>query len=115
MAKFLEKGDIILVSNSPKLVNNNEQKGTRPWLVMSLGALNQVSPFVWAVPFTTSKRTYPLVVDWNKLNTKSKTRGILLTDQLTCLDIQHRPYRLLEHVEVPLEVDNIVLSILGAK
>ena len=115
MAKFLEKGDIILLSNSPKPDNNNEQKGTRPWLVMSLGALNQVSPFVWAVPFTTAPRKYPLVIDWSQLHTSSKTTGTLLTDQLTCLDVQHRSYRFLEHVDVPSEVDDVVFSILGAK
>lgn len=113
--KALSRGDIILVSNDPKPYETNEQKGKRPWLVVSEGLLNEVSPFVWAVPFTTAKREYPLAVDWESIYPNSVTKGTLLCDQLTTMDVWHRNYRLLEQVEVPEEVDYRIQAILGYK
>ncbi|WP_027827153.1 type II toxin-antitoxin system PemK/MazF family toxin [Ligilactobacillus saerimneri] len=113
--KILGKGDIILVSNDPKPSDNREQKGKRPWLVISEPLVNATSPFVIAIPFTTSNRTYPLVYNWSKNNPTSKTEGVLLCNQLTTLDVKHREWKFLEHVEVPIEVDDIIQAILGYK
>lgn len=111
----LERGDIILVSNDPKPYESNEQKGKRPWLIVSERLLNEVSPFVWAVPFTSSKREYPLAIDWDSVYPSSVTKGTLLCDQLTTMDVLHRNYRLLEKVEIPEEVDYRIQAILGYK
>lgn len=111
--KPLTKGDIILVSNDPKPHHNREQKGLRPWLVLSEQALNEVSPFVWAVPFTTTDRSYPLVYEWLAAERGTQTYGTLLCDQLTTLDVVHRYYSFLEHTDVPVEVDQLVKAILG--
>jgi len=115
MAKVvLGKGDIILLSTEPKPNGtNHEQKGTRPWLVVSEKELNEISPFVWVVPFTSTKRSFPLVVDWNNVAPNGETKGTLLVQQLTCVDVDSRGYRLLEHVKVPDEVSNIIKAILG--
>ncbi len=111
----LGRGDIILVSNDPKPKNNREQKGLRPWLVVSDELLNANGPFVWAIPFTSTPRDYPLTFDWTKNVGDSKTKGSLLCDQLTSLDVDHRWHQLLEHVEVPREVDDLIQGILGLK
>jgi Growth inhibitor len=111
----LERGDIIFVSNNPKPKNNNEQKDPRPWLVVSERMLNEVSPFVWVVPFTSTKREYPLAVEWASVCQSSTTKGTLLCDQLTSMDVSHRKYKLLEKVEVPEEVDYRIQAVLGYK
>mgnify|MGYP002510901444 CR=1 FL=1 len=115
MQNTLSKGDIILVSNDPKPNKTNEQKGRRPWLVVSEGLLNEVSPFVWVVPFTSTERDYPLALNWSKVCSTSETTGTLLCDQLTTMDIRHRDYKLIERVEVPEEVDYRIQAILGYK
>lgn len=115
MKDTLSRGDIILVSNDPKPNNNNEQKGKRPWLVVSEGLLNEVSPFVWVMPFTSTVRDYPLALEWSVVCPTSKTTGTLLCDQLTTMDVLHREYKLLEKVEIPEEVDYRIQAILGYK
>lgn len=109
------RGDIIIVSNDPKPKNNNEQKGARPWLVVSRTLLNGNGPFVWALPFTTSEREYPLAYNWTEKGPNTETYGTLLCDQLTTLDVSHRWTKLIEHTEVPNEVDNLVQAVLGYK
>lgn len=109
------RGDIIMVSNDPKPKNNNEQKGLRPWLVVSRKLLNERGPFVWAVPFTTTERKYPLAYDWTKKGPNTETHGTLLCDQLVTLDVYHRWTKLVEHTEVPAEVDLMIQAILGYK
>ncbi|KRM20294.1 hypothetical protein FC40_GL000213 [Ligilactobacillus hayakitensis DSM 18933 = JCM 14209] len=106
----LKVGDIVFLSNDPKPQNNNEQKGGRPWLVLSVEGFNQVTPFVWAVPFTTSERDYPLAYKWD---VEGKTSGTLLCDQLTTLDVKHRDYQFIEHVKVPNEVMNNIRAVLN--
>lgn len=109
------RGDIILVSNDPKPKNNREQKGLRPWLVISRRLLNENGPFVWAVPFTTTEREYPLAYDWTNKGPNTETYGTLLCDQIAALDVRHRWTKLIEHTEVPNEVDLMIQAILGYK
>lgn len=109
----LGKGDIILVSNDPKPQHNWEQKGKRPWLVVSQTELNQNSPFVWAIPFTSTYRDYPLSYNWDNQSLRTVTKGTLLCDQLCSLDVHHRSYKILEHVSVPAEVNMMIKAVLG--
>lgn len=111
----LGRGDIILVSNDPKPSNNNEQKGTRPWLVVSRRVLNENGPFVWVVPFTSTKRDYPVAFDWTNKGPATKTKGTLLCDQINSLDVRSRKCKFLEHTEVPERVDTLIQAILGYK
>ncbi|WP_267202658.1 type II toxin-antitoxin system PemK/MazF family toxin [Limosilactobacillus kribbianus] len=109
------RGDIILVSNDSKPKNNNEQKGLRSWLVVSRKLLNENGPFVWAIPFTTTEREYPLAYDWTKKGPNTKTYGTLLCDQLVTLDVTHRWTKLVEQTVVPTEVDLMIQAVLGYK
>lgn len=111
----LGRGDIIMVSNDPKPGNNNEQKGPRPWIVVSRKILNENSPFVWAIPFTRTYRDYPLAFNWSEEVPKTKTQGTLLCNQLTTLDVKHRQWELIEHAWVPEEVDLMIQAVLGYK
>lgn len=111
--KSLGRGDIIKLSNDPKPKHNHEQKGYRPWLVVSEPILNANSPFVWAIPFTTTYREYPLSIKWDELVPTSETEGTLLCDQLATLDCANRDYRFVEHVEVPDKVDDLIKLVLG--
>lgn len=109
------RGDIILVSNDPKPENNHEQKGRRPWLVVSQKALNENGPFVWGIPFTSTNRNYPLNFDWTHNGPQTTTKGTLLCDQIAALDVNQRESRLLEHTEIPEEVDLMIQAVLGYK
>lgn len=111
----LGRGDIIMVSNDPKPGNNNEQKGPRPWIVISVGTLNEHTPFVWAIPFTRAYRNYPLAYNWSEEGPETKTRGTLLCDQLTTLDVKHRNWEFIEHTYVPGKVDLMIQAVLGYK
>ena len=113
--KAYGRGDIILVSNNPKPQNNREQKGQRPWLVVSDQSLNENGPVVWAIPFTSTSSNYPLVFDWTSNVPGTRTKGSLLCDQLTTLDVEHRPSRFLEHVTVPEQVYFLIQVVLGLK
>lgn len=113
--KPLGRGDIIMVSNDPKPEATNEQKGTRPWLIVSRKKLNEVGPFVWAIPFTTTVRQYPLAIDWTKEMPQTQTYGTLLCDQLATLDVKHRQWHYIEHTAIPERVDLIIQAILGYK
>lgn len=113
--EVLGRGDIILVSNDPKPNGVNEQKGVRPWLVVSDQELNATGPFIWAIPFTTTEQRHPLAPEWEQINNKTETKGYLLCNQLSTLDVKHRSYKFLEHTNIPLLVDDIIQAILGYK
>ena len=110
------RGDIILVSNDPKPDDTNEQKGTRPWLIVSQKEVNEHSPFAWGIPFTRTVRSYyTLAFDWTHEGPATKTMGTLLCDQIAALDVRKRKCRLLEHTEVPSRVDDLIQAVLGYK
>ena len=111
-AKPLGRGDIIFASNEPKPLLNNEQKGVRPWLVVSVKTLNKMTSFVWAVPFTSKGKGHPLEVEWTE---NTKTQGFVLCDQLTTLDVRHRKYSFVEHADIPTEVMEKIQAVLGFK
>lgn len=113
--KVLGRGDIISISSSPKPSGNSEQRGRRPWLVVSEQLVNRTSPFVIAIPFTTTVRNYPLVYSWDKQQHNSKTGGTLLCNQLTALDVNSGDWSFVEKVEVPVEVDTIIQAMFGYK
>lgn len=98
-SRVLARGDIILLSNLPKPEENHEQKGTRPWLVLSSFRLNETSPFVIAAPFTSTITDYPFSINWRDYVFSTKTSGMLLLEQMTCLDVDNRSFRYLEHVK----------------
>lgn len=113
---MLKKGDIIMLDNAPKPHNNHEQKGYRPWLVISDPFLRKFTPFAWLIPFTSEKKHFPTVVDWDAKTAGTKTTGTLLVEQMTSLDLENRSYKLVDHTDhIPPIVYDHIKAILAIK
>ena len=110
----LKKGDIIMLDNAPKSEENHEQKGYRPWLVVSDPFLRKYTPFAWVIPFTSEEKRFPTVVHWDPRRTNTKTKGTLLVEQMTSLDLESRNYKLVDHTDhIPEEVYDHIKAILA--
>ena len=86
---MFSKGDIVKVDLNP--TQGHEQGNYRPVLVMNSvplpGGVNIV------LPITSHKKTYPLEVE---LDSRTKTRGVVLCFQIRTLDLQMRGATLIE-------------------
>lgn len=110
----LKRGDIIMLDNAPKPEHNHEQKGYRPWLVVSDPFLSVVTPFAWVIPFTSEEKSFPTVVRWNGRQEGTVTKGTLLVEQMTSLDLDNRKYKVVDHTDnIPKQVFRNIKSILG--
>ena len=110
----LRKGDIIMLDNAPKPERNHEQKGYRPWLVVSDPFLRVVTPFAWVIPFTSEEKKFPTVVKWDGKREGTTTKGTLLVEQMTSLDLENRKYKVVDHTDnIPKQVFRNIKIILG--
>lgn len=110
----LKQGDIILLNNAPKPKHNHEQKGYRPWLVVSDPFLRKVTPFAWIIPFTSEEKKFPTVVKWDGAKYGTKTEGTLLVEQMTSLDLENREYKIVDHTDnIPYQVFQNIKNILA--
>ena len=89
----MNQGDIISVNFSP--TKGREQSGERPALVVSNTKYNQKSGFVLACPITNTKKPMNIRVVLDK---RTKTQGDILCEQLRIIDLQERPFRVIEAV-----------------
>ncbi|ULJ65596.1 type II toxin-antitoxin system PemK/MazF family toxin [Wielerella bovis] len=102
----MERGDIFLVNLDP--TTGHEQQGTRPVLIISPKAFNALTQVPIVLPITTKSqfaRTQGFAVH---LDERTKTQGIVRTDQSRALDIQARNGRKLE--TLPIDLMNEVLA-----
>lgn len=93
----MERGDIYLVSLDP--TSGHEQQGTRPVLVVSPTAFNQLTRTPVVLPITTGgsfARTAGFAV--SLLGAGTKTTGVVRCDQPRALDLASRHGRKLESV-----------------
>ena len=106
---MVKQGNIILVDFDPQL--GHEQKGRRPALVISNDLFNKFSEMAIVCPITNTGKNHPLHV---KLNTETKTKGVILCDQIKTMDIKARNFKFLEDTpEYILEnVFDIVFSLM---
>jgi mRNA-degrading endonuclease toxin of MazEF toxin-antitoxin module len=91
----MERGDIYLVSLDP--VSGNEQRGTRPVLIVSPGAFNRLTKTPVVLPITTGgnfARTAGFAV--SLVSAGTETTGVVRCDQPRALDIGSRRGRKLE-------------------
>lgn len=103
----MERGDIYLVSLNP--TSGHEQRGTRPVLIVSPGAFNQLTRTPIVLPITTGgkfARTAGFTVSLTEAGTR--TTGVVRCDQPRALDIDSRNGRKLE--SVPAELVEEVLA-----
>ena len=88
-----ERGDIIKLNFDPGA--GHEQAGWRPALVLSPASYNGKTRLALVVPVTNQVKGYPFEV---ALPAKLKTTGVILADQVKCLDWKQRNARLVESV-----------------
>lgn len=93
----MERGDIYMVSLDP--TSGHEQQGTRPVLVVSPTAFNQLTRTPIVLPITTGgnfARTAGFAV--SLMGAGTKTTGVVRCDQPRALDLASRHGRKLESV-----------------
>lgn len=102
----MERGDIYLVALDP--TSGHEQRGTRPVLVISPGAFNQLTKTPVVLPITSSgnfARTAGFAVSLTGAGTR--TTGVVRCDQPRAMDLGSRHARKLESVPAAI-VDEVL-------
>ncbi len=87
------RGDIVYLDFEP--TKGHEQRGHRPAFVISPYAYNQKSSLALFMPITSHQKGYPFEVI---LPSGLKTYGVILTDQIKCLDWKARNAQFVESV-----------------
>lgn len=104
------RGDIVYLDFNP--TKAHEQKGHRPALVISPYAYNEKSSLALFMPITKHHKGYPFEV---LLPSDLKTYGVILTDQIKCLDWKARNVLFVESVsenvieEVQAKIEPLIL------
>ena len=107
----MERGDIYILSLDPTY--GNEQKGTRPVIVVSNASFNRLTRTPVILPITTGgnlARTAGFAV--NLMGAGTQTTGVIRCDQPRTVDILSRGGRKVE--SVPGEIMDEVLAKVGA-
>ena len=102
---MVKQGHIIWLDCHPQI--GHEQKGRRPALVVSNETFNGFSSLAIVCPITNTNKDHPFHV---KLDERTKTKGVVLSDQARTLDIKARNYEIIEkvHDDILLEVIDII-------
>ena len=104
------RGDIVYLDFDP--TKGHEQKGLRPAFVLSPRSYNEKSSLALFMPITKQQKGYPFEVI---LPTGLKVQGVILADQIKCLDWKVRGIRLVESVsqdvieEVQAKIEPLLL------
>lgn len=87
------RGDIVYIDFDP--TKGHEQKGRRPAFVISPYIYNQKTSLALLMPITKQQKGYTFEVI---LPLELKTQGVILTDQIRCLDWKVRNIKFVESV-----------------
>lgn len=85
MVSIFEQGDIVYLDFDPQA--GHEQKGRRPALVVSNNLFNRVNSLTIVCPITHTDRGHPFHI---RLDSRTKTEGVILCDQARMLDLNSR-------------------------
>ena len=85
MVSIFEQGDIVYLDFDPQA--GHEQKGRRPALVVSNNLFNRVDNLTMVCPITHTDRGHPFHI---RLDSRTKTDGVILCDQARMLDLNSR-------------------------
>ncbi len=85
MVTVFEQGDIVYMDFNPQA--GHEQRGHRPALVISSDLFNRVSSLTMVCPITHTDRGSPFHV---RLDSRTKTDGVVMCDQVRMLDLNSR-------------------------
>jgi len=102
---MVKQGSLIWLDFDPQ--KGHEQKGRRPALIISNETFNNFSKMAIVCPITNTDKNHPFHI---RLDEKTKTKGVILCDQVRTLDIKARNYEFIESIseEVLMEVIDIV-------
>ena len=104
---MVNQGDIILLNFDPQM--GTEQKGKRPALVVSNHKYHAITKKRAIVcPITNTDRNYPIHI---RLDERTTTKGVILSDQIKTVDLEARGFAFLE--SLPNEILDDVLDILN--
>jgi len=106
MTYIPRQGDIIKMDFNP--TKGHEQRGRRPALVVSNASYNNFARGVAIVcPITNTDRDIPIQP---KLDYRTATSGVIMTDQVKALDLKERNAEFIEHVPIDIlaEICDIV-------
>ena len=104
------RGDIVYLNFNP--TKGDEQQGHRPAFVASPSVYNQKSALALFIPITTKEKGYPFEVS---LPSELKIKGVILADQVKCLDWKARGVKFVESVpehvieEVQAKIEPLLL------
>jgi mRNA interferase MazF len=96
---FPKRGDLVWLDFEPQI--GKEQTGRRPAVVISNTKYNKIVGLAMFCPITTKKKGYPFEV---LLPTELSISGVVLSDQLKCLDWKSR------HAEYIGKLDDLTLE-----
>ena len=101
----LSQGDIIRLDFDPQA--GHEQKGRRPAIVISNSYFNRYSKTILLCPIINTDKNHPFHV---RLNTDTRTTGVILCDQLKALNIIAREFDYVEKApkDIILETLNTI-------
>ena len=98
MAYIPKQGDIIMMDFNP--TKGHERQGRRPAVIVSNASYNKFARGVAIVcPITSTDKGIPLQP---KLNSKTRTSGVVMTDQVKALDLTMRNAEFVE--KMPIEI-----------
>lgn len=86
-----KQGDIIFLDFNPQL--GHEQSGRRPAIVVSNDDFNKFTGLTMVCPITSTKRGFPAHVE---LDSRTKTQGVIMCEQVKALDLSKRSSYFLE-------------------
>jgi len=100
-----EQGDIILLEFDPQA--GHEQKGKRPAFVVSNSVFNHFTKMAIVCPITNTDRGFPLHIS---LDETTKTKGVIMCEQVKSLDVSARKASFLE--KAPKDILDEVIDVL---
>ena len=107
MVSIFEQGDIVYLDFDPQ--SGHEQRGRRPALVVSNNLYNRVSNLTMVCPITHTDRGHPFHI---RLDSSTKTDGVILCDQARMLDLGSRNASYVEKApdEITAEAVDLIIG-----
>jgi len=107
---MVKQGDIIWLDFDPQTGHEQTSRlggSRRPALVISNETFNSFSSLAIVCPITNTNKNHPFHV---KLDKRTKTTGVILSDQSRTLDIKARNYEFIEKIpdDILFEVIDII-------
>lgn len=94
---MVKQGDIIKVDLNPK--TGHEQAGYRSAVVISNNLFNQKAKLAIVCPITNTNNHFPLHIP---LDSRTSTTGVILCEHVKALDLNARPYKVIEQLPIDL-------------